>query len=789
MTRARPSPRIDIVVDARAPADRLCRCVEAVLANTDGDFRLLLVDAAPEDQSPGALVEGLAQRGLRGISVLPGSLEPSFAVAANRAVAASHADVVLVDPGMIATPGWFEALQRCAASDPRIATATSFSNAGGICSFPRLCRDEPWPVGADTRPTLAAIAEAAAPTYPDPPVGTGPCLYVRRQALRTLGGFDPGFATLRATQADFCMRALRAHWRNALADDAFVIGGVAEGAQRDCGAARHQDDARDKPGALAEDTARERDDARLALRHPYLADVVGAFVTIDPLRPLREAALSRMLVAGPAPGVLHVIHDHGGGVETHVRALTEALSDGWRHCVATAAGDLWQVDEYPGDGARRRFEFVRRDGESWHDFIGAIAASFRISLIHIHHLLHARKGVVAALQSLGLPWGITIHDLWLACPTVTLSRADGRHCGGETDAALCTRCLDAQPAFAGTDIVQWRREHAALAAGAAFLIAPSQWAAAMFVRYFPDAAPRVHVIAHATPDAWAQQSETDMAGEPLRAVLLPDDDLPTVAIVGAIGQDKGARRVERLAQRARERGARLRLVVIGYLDVQNDPWQSPDAVLTVHGRYTAQDLPKLFAHYRVALVAYPSEGPESFSYTLSETWAAGLPALVPPIGALAERIAQSGAGWVMTEDEWHDDDRMLDRIVALIGADQADERARAAANARTAARSLVAVNVEVTTRLYARALADAGAQPGEGTKAFPPARMRDALGYRKWEPPLIHHPIDHPLQAALGSTRATVGGGRWRRMLGRCLDRIGPAQLIDVLKARRRSRR
>ncbi len=254
------------------------------------------------------------------------------------------------------------------------------------------------------------------------------------------------------------------------------------------------------------------------------------------------------------------------------------------------------------------------------------------------------------------------------------------------------------------------------------------------------------------------------------------------------------RRVERLAQRARERGARLRLVVIGYLDVQNAPWQSVDAVLTVHGRYTAQDLPKLFAHYRVALVAYPSEGPESFSYTLSETWAAGLPALVPPIGALAERIAQSGAGWVMTEDEWHDDDRMLDRIVALIGADRADERARAAANARSAARSLVAANAGPTARLYAsvacRRRCAAGAQ---GTAAFPPARMRDALGYRKWEPPLIHHPIHHPidhsLQAALGSTRAAVGGGRWRRMLGRWLDRIGPAHVINALKARRRSKR
>ena len=32
----------------------------------------------------------------------------------------------------------------------------------------------------------------------------------------------------------------------------------------------------------------------------------------------------------------------------------------------------------------------------------------------------------------------------------------------------------------------------------------------------------------------------------------------------------------------------------------------------------------------IALVLYPSAGPESFSYTLSEAWTAGRPVLVPP---------------------------------------------------------------------------------------------------------------------------------------------------------------
>jgi glycosyltransferase involved in cell wall biosynthesis len=141
-----------------------------------------------------------------------------------------------------------------------------------------------------------------------------------------------------------------------------------------------------------------------------------------------------------------------------------------------------------------------------------------------------------------------------------------------------------------------------------------------------------------------------------------------VAFLGALGPDKGARRIERLAALSREQGHSVRFVVIGYLETRHEPWQSADARLTVHGRYARKDLPALIAHYRPRFACFPSDGPESFSYTLSEAWSAHLPALVPPIGALAERVAATGAGWIIDDDEWHDDARLLARIVELASA-------------------------------------------------------------------------------------------------------------------------
>ena len=156
------------------------------------------------------------------------------------------------------------------------------------------------------------------------------------------------------------------------------------------------------------------------------------------------------------------------------------------------------------------------------------------------------------------------------------------------------------------------------------------------------------------------------------ALALPDDDIATIAVLGAVGPDKGARRLERLADLVRETGARVRFVLIGYMDVQHGPWQSDDAVLTVHGRYDPRELPALFARYRVSLVAYPSAGPETFSFTLSEAWAAGRPVFVPPFGALA-RAARGHrcAGWAWTDDEWRDEAKMLERIVAAVAPEHA----------------------------------------------------------------------------------------------------------------------
>ncbi|MEO6749345.1 MAG: hypothetical protein ABI294_07130, partial [Casimicrobiaceae bacterium] len=66
--------------------------------------------------------------------------------------------------------------------------------------------------------------------------------------------------------------------------------------------------------------------------------------------------------------------------------------------------------------------------------------------------------------------------------------------------------------------------------------------------------------------------------------------------------------------------------------------------------------------------------PESFSYTLSEAWAAGRPVIVPDDGALGERVAQSGGGWRLAAG--FDAQAVAQLLARLATPDGTRERAR-----------------------------------------------------------------------------------------------------------------
>lgn len=765
---------IDIVVPVYNAPDDLQQCLDSVRRCTaSGTYRVVVIDDGSPDPRIGELLRQLAQRAeWPELMVLSNPSNLGFVRTVNRGMAQSaDRDVVLLNSDTIVTPSWLERIARAAAADPGIATITPFSNNAEICSFPRFCVDNK----LAGLPPIDLIAQAcgigAAGVTVEVPTGVGFCMYIRRAALHALGDFDAEtFGLGYGEENDFCMRAAKAGWRNVLLADTFVAhtGG------------RSFDE---RKRALMDGAM-----ARLVSKHPDYPERVQRFIAQDPVRPSRSlvaAALDRLL-RPEMPTVLHVMHAREGGTIAHVHDLMRGASDRARHVRLVVDHDVWRVEQDLEETVA--FELRRQPDEPWADLLNAVCAAFGADLVHFHHLSGARDGLLLAARGLSVPYGVTLHDEHLACPTITLIDQTGEYCGAEVDPAVCGRCLAAQAPFRGIDIVAWREEHHRFLQAAAFVLAPSRFVASIASTYFPGVA--VDVVPHGIDvERYGPDARVAGAAGP-RAPT--GDDRPVVALIGAIGPVKGARRLEALVERTRTRRLPLRWVVIGYTDVQFQPMRSADGVYTVHGAYEPAELPALVSRYGVELVVFPSQGPESFSYALSEAWLLGQAVLVPGFGALGERTQAAGAGWIMRDSR--DPDAIIDQILDLLAPSNRAELVRRRDLAARWRPDSLTVMAERTLASYARVLADpsaggAGRSQDRWIAGLATLRPRLVAGAR---PPEAKAPAVDRAPGLVDTALESVGHLALRlrhTAAGRWLYRVTPVRWQQRVKARLLARR
>ncbi len=262
---------IDIIVPVFNAAQDLHRCLQSLLEHTVSESRFFLVnDASTDSQIAPMLTEFAHRRPNAEVITNPANL--GFIGSTNLAMGRSPNDIVLLNSDTQVTKGWLEALDRCAGSDPTIATATPFSNNAEICSLPKFCVNNPMP--EEPARWSAAVTMTASRRYPELPTGVGFCLFMRRKALDELGLFDPCFGRGYGEENDFCRRAAHAGWRNVLCDDGFVA---------------HAGGRSFAPLNITPNGA----NLKLLLdRHPDYEQRVAEFIQADPIRPIREAIMA-----------------------------------------------------------------------------------------------------------------------------------------------------------------------------------------------------------------------------------------------------------------------------------------------------------------------------------------------------------------------------------------------------------------------------------------------------------------------------------------------------------------
>lgn len=120
------------------------------------------------------------------------------------------------------------------------------------------------------------------------------------------------------------------------------------------------------------------------------------------------------------------------------------------------------------------------------------------------------------------------------------------------------------------------------------------------------------------------------------------DNKFSVLFLGAINVIKGG---EIIAEIIECRLDGIQWNILGRIEVEN---LQNNINYKYHGTYTSFDLQKKFTDIQPNLVVLPSQVFETFSYNLEDCLAAGIPVVVPYLGAM-KRIEDKGIGWFVEE--------------------------------------------------------------------------------------------------------------------------------------------
>jgi hypothetical protein len=276
-----------LVVPVVHPLPSLDACLAALARTLPAGAAVRLVDDGGGDPRVGAMArdwcaqaQGLDAR-YRRQDRPRGELAAVQAVLDDTDDASAAGDLVVLASDAVPAGPWLAQLAAMAAREPRAGSLVPWSNRDELASFPDARAPNALPGAADAD----AIAEAAAALDDAPlqdlPPAAGACLYLRRDALRAVGGLDG--ATFRGMRGldDLCRRASALGWRHGLCPRAWV---------------GRQDD------ALARDPAAAEDLPRLLARWPDHQERIARCFLDDPLRALRERlreAIARRAAGGP----------------------------------------------------------------------------------------------------------------------------------------------------------------------------------------------------------------------------------------------------------------------------------------------------------------------------------------------------------------------------------------------------------------------------------------------------------------------------------------------------------
>jgi len=612
-TQMQVCPDVDIVIPIYNSPELSRQSIEAALPELDASHRLILVDDASPDPAISQMLA--AYRGRPWVTIHRNVKNEGFVGACNLValeLARPEADVILMNADTRPMPGFVARLAASAGSNPAIGTVTAVSNQGWIASVPDF---------ADAK-ELAAIENPLMIS----PTACGFLLYVKREVIRKYGLFDTAFAPGYCEEVDFSLR-ISPEYLSVIDTGCWTW---------------HANSASfgDTKFKLSADH-----NALIDQRYPQFRFELAAFNASRPLLSYRAKMLRATRDARPR--VLHVLHSHGSvhGTGKHVQDLGSALSDRFLS-LAAAANEAQnpaqeQLELYCGEVQVGTWPYAQPgwpqtagdipvNSQAWEKLLNEV----KPNLIHFHHPKNHALNLLTQLVTSQIPVIVSLHDYYMVCPDFSLQACPG--------VLSCDTCYPKR--FNGPAQYQHLRRallYTSLKQAAA-VIAPSHTAASLIRQVYTDL--NIQVVPHGIRPI---PRLTRRAGSKIRFGML-----------GNVNAVKGIDLMLKVWPLVAENGAaELHLYGAG------DPAYIRGLVsygMHCHGAYCETDLPRILSEIDIGVL--PSQAPETFSYTLSEFFAGGIPVVGSDFGALSERIENGVNGFKIVKDDVRSWAAVLNRL-------------------------------------------------------------------------------------------------------------------------------
>jgi GT2 family glycosyltransferase len=186
---------VTVVICTRERPDDLARAIESLKAQSQKDFRVLVIDNAPTSDGTAEVVAGMRDGDLR----LDYVVEPTPGLSWARNCALPHVDTDIVawlDDDEVADQNWIAELTRAFRSVPDAAAVSGSVVPAELETWAQWWFEQ---YGGHTKGRgfaeavfVGADANGQSPLYPLPPFGVGANMAFRTRALATMGGFDVG---------------------------------------------------------------------------------------------------------------------------------------------------------------------------------------------------------------------------------------------------------------------------------------------------------------------------------------------------------------------------------------------------------------------------------------------------------------------------------------------------------------------------------------------------------------------------------------------------------------------